>query len=351
MLRSSSVVFGIVLGLCVGAQLGSAQQIDLSLNLDYNVITDPSSGGVWTLVGKANLESFGIANISVHLSDIETALPAGPGGIVNADSDPAGFNSSFLLLPIGDPDDNIFNITAAQSPLDAGELGTGEQNIFYGIGTLSNGSPDFVGRDPSTNFVGPSMATLQDITGIPWGLPDSDFRDEAAWDIAVPLATGIFLGNQRPDFADDYIAHGSVYLNVGTSNMVGLMSCGSHNPGGFDANCDEPSEETPVSLVVRSNLEAGGDYNRDGVVNAADYIVWRNSLGDTGVPPGDGADGDQDGEITQNDYDIWVNNYGRGISGAAASAAVPEPTAAVLILLAGLEMLLFGRNMASFDRG
>ena len=57
-----------------------------------------------------------------------------------------------------------------------------------------------------------------------------------------------------------------------------------------------------------------GDYNHNGVVDAADYVVWRKGLGTT---------------YTQNDYDVWRANFGRtagGGSGAAATAAVPEPT-------------------------
>jgi CSLREA domain-containing protein len=53
-----------------------------------------------------------------------------------------------------------------------------------------------------------------------------------------------------------------------------------------------------------------GDYNRDGTTNAADYTVWRDSLGDTGVTAYSGADGDGDGDITANDYSVWKQHYG-----------------------------------------
>ena len=64
-----------------------------------------------------------------------------------------------------------------------------------------------------------------------------------------------------------------------------------------------------------------GDYNHDGIVDAADYTVWRDDLGTT---------------YTQADYNIWKANFGNH-SGASASAnaVVPEP-ATLWMLLAGI---------------
>jgi hypothetical protein len=76
-----------------------------------------------------------------------------------------------------------------------------------------------------------------------------------------------------------------------------------------------------------------GDYNDDGVVNAADYVTWRNTLGQT-VAAGSGADGDGDGMIDQDDYTLWRTKFGSSLgSGAAATNAVPEPTALVSLVI------------------
>ena len=40
--------------------------------------------------------------------------------------------------------------------------------------------------------------------------------------------------------------------------------------------------------------ELPGDYNLDHSVDAADYVLWRKTLGTTGVPAYSGADGDGD---------------------------------------------------------
>jgi hypothetical protein len=69
-----------------------------------------------------------------------------------------------------------------------------------------------------------------------------------------------------------------------------------------------------------------GDYNGDGIVNAGDYVVWRNTVGDT-VTPYEGADGDGDGEITHDDYLAWLANFSKQIPDLQNGHAtgVPEP--------------------------
>jgi hypothetical protein len=88
-----------------------------------------------------------------------------------------------------------------------------------------------------------------------------------------------------------------------------------------------------------------GDYNEDGFINAADYTVWRNTLGEP-VDRWDGADGDGDGVITEADYDVWKANYGKTIPNLGSGSGddlttVPEPTAAVLLIIA-MVMGMFG---------
>jgi PEP-CTERM motif len=77
-----------------------------------------------------------------------------------------------------------------------------------------------------------------------------------------------------------------------------------------------------------------GDYNSNGIVDAADYVVWRNSLGATGV--GLAADGDGDQMVTQLDYDIWKTNFGTTAEAATSlveNSSVPEPSTVFLFAL------------------
>jgi hypothetical protein len=91
------------------------------------------------------------------------------------------------------------------------------------------------------------------------------------------------------------------------------------------------TRSTPAAVIVPT-----GDYNNDGFVNAADYVVWRNSLGNDADPQGSGADGDGDGMIGPGDYLFWKEHYGEVVGDMGAGAAtgeVPEPGAFGLALL------------------
>jgi hypothetical protein len=72
-----------------------------------------------------------------------------------------------------------------------------------------------------------------------------------------------------------------------------------------------------------------GDYNRDGTVDTADYVVWRKGLGTT---------------YTQADYDVWRANFGQtvGSGGALPSVdplpAVPEPSTALVVFVGSLAL-------------
>lgn len=67
-------------------------------------------------------------------------------------------------------------------------------------------------------------------------------------------------------------------------------------------------------------LRPRGDYNRDGFVDAADYVIYRKTFG-LSVTPYTGADGNGDGDITVADYSIWRSNY--GFPGGGSGLAVP----------------------------
>ncbi|TWT99962.1 hypothetical protein Pla108_09060 [Botrimarina colliarenosi] len=76
-----------------------------------------------------------------------------------------------------------------------------------------------------------------------------------------------------------------------------------------------------------------GDYNDDGIVDAADYSVWRDNLGQSVTLPNQATPG----TVTAADYDVWAANYG----GALTVDAIPEPNA---IALAAIAMGWFTRR-------
>ena len=62
----------------------------------------------------------------------------------------------------------------------------------------------------------------------------------------------------------------------------------------------------------RENVIFGGDYNKNGVVDAADYIIWRKTLGSMSDLR---ADGDENGTIEQADYAFWKDRFGNHVKG------------------------------------
>lgn len=81
-----------------------------------------------------------------------------------------------------------------------------------------------------------------------------------------------------------------------------------------------------------------GDYNNDGVVDAADYVVWRKA-GSGDFLPNDPTPG-----VSPEDYTQWRANFGKTTQGADGGiAAVPEPRAMSLGLV-GLAAVAFWRH-------
>ena len=81
---------------------------------------------------------------------------------------------------------------------------------------------------------------------------------------------------------------------------------------------------TPGQLILEA-AGLAGDYNRDGKVNAADYVLWRKTPSSYGGSP--------------TGYNTWRANFGNSAGGGgalstAASIAVPEPDSLELIYLA-----------------
>ena len=71
-----------------------------------------------------------------------------------------------------------------------------------------------------------------------------------------------------------------------------------------------------------------GDYNNSGTVDAADYTVWRDTLGST---TNLAANGNGNTVIDAGDYAVWKQNFGR-TSGLGSAAGVPEPESIALVL-------------------
>lgn len=98
-------------------------------------------------------------------------------------------------------------------------------------------------------------------------------------------------------------------------------------------------QEVPGMAWDTSNFATGGtislsvtlpgDYNLDGIVNAADYTVWRDNLGQpAGTIPSD-IDG---GIIGAAQYANWVTSFGESLQATSNAETIPEPVSQVSVV-------------------
>lgn len=99
--------------------------------------------------------------------------------------------------------------------------------------------------------------------------------------------------------------------------------------------------------VTAPPARSAGDYNDDGVVDARDYALWRDNLGQDGNVLAN-RDPGATGVVGAADYDAWVANYGATGAAADNAAAAPEPAAGALC---GLVFGLVAGGSSRWRRG
>jgi hypothetical protein len=98
-----------------------------------------------------------------------------------------------------------------------------------------------------------------------------------------------------------------------------------------------------VDIGAAEYPQLAGDYNNDGVANAADYTVWRDTVGAIGAILD--ADGNRNGIIDTGDYLLWKSYFANSANGSGRSFAstqfahVPEPTSTFVVFIVGFASL------------
>ncbi len=115
-------------------------------------------------------------------------------------------------------------------------------------------------------------------------------------------------------------------------NIIVNLAVGGHFGG-------DPNETTiwPQTMYVdyirywQRDTGLSGDYNGDGVVGLADYVVWKDSIGESGI--GLAADGTGNGVVNVGDYYLWNANFGASLT-QPSTVAIAEPSASSLAVAA-----------------
>jgi hypothetical protein len=209
---------------------------------------------------------------------------------------------------------NYYSITSAANALDSVHWNSLDQQNLFAVD----------GNDPGT-VAGDSVTE--------------------GWDKATNATNG-----QLTEF---FLRSGGAAIASGSTLSLG----NAYNPaifGGANGDlqftygiADGPLMTGVVTYVTSPGVT--GDYNSDGVVDAADYTVWRDHLGQTFALPN--RDPLNSGPISAADYTSWKSHFGMSGSGAAsASTGVPEPASLLLLLIGSTALLLRMRIVAPKDR-
>jgi serralysin len=244
-----------------------------------------------------------------------------------------------------------------------GGLGNGTFARATSLGVISPGGTKTIGAAANVPTQAIS-ATATDFVSIS-NVDDTDFYSFSVLGPTLLAATltprgGVFTQGSADDGQNptsfNANARNNLALALLSTNGTTILSTADANPAGIAESisnlllpsagtyfaritgADDTVQLYELSLSAISTLP--GDYNKNGIVDAADYVVWRNSQGQS-VAAGSGADGNSDGQITAADFTVWRLHYGQTAgsgAGAIAGVAVPEPASALIIIVGMLVM-------------
>ena len=204
-----------------------------------------------------------------------------------------------------------------------GILAPGDPSIATGVGTLT---VDLTAAPGALSFTGTASGEF---------VLDAGLASSTVAILGGALPNDVLFDNTVLDFTDNTagsLSDGAYLLFDGDTltGYSGLTLSGTDITAGLSVGTGLGAYSTSLSLVgsdIFLNIGSAGtpgDLDGDGDVDVADLMAWQRT------------DGSSAGLTT------WRDNFGTGSALGAAAQAVPEPSAALLIAVAGA--LLAGRS-------
>jgi hypothetical protein len=181
--------------------------------------------------------------------------------------------------------------------------------------------------DPATGQeVGTPISIMAPVSADPGAPVESNHR---ILGLTQHPETGVVYGLIEPIGSDPLFNRQLVTIDftTGAATLIGELTT-PNKDAAFASIAFVGFDDAPAGVT--------GDYNSNGVVDAADYVLWRN-----GGPLAN--EGDTPGTVNQADYNVWRASFGNGAAGLV-SAAVPEPSTLMLVALALAAGLLRRRS-------
>ncbi len=183
----------------------------------------------------------------------------------------------------------------------------------------------------NTNSAGANPGSIVDhsafptITDGPFGAVNSFTGGFVSWftNVAPATALGTWNSNNQVSLAAMTFGSGKVVF-FGDNTIL------------YSSADNVTLRRNTLSYLLNTSPNVFPDYNGNGVVDAPDYVLWRDTLGHI-VSPFSGADADGSGVIDAADYSLWKAFFGKSIGDGSSNgvfAAVPEPAPAILLCLA-----------------
>jgi hypothetical protein len=186
----------------------------------------------------------------------------------------------------------------------------------YTFSAWSKWEPDYRGADPASDCQNFLQMAFLDTSGTVIGSPvsldlrDVQINDETWRQFALPTTTA---------------PTGTVSVRV-SAIATGMVQ---------EQWIKQSAMWDDFSLMSSLPQDLPGDYNGNGTVDAADYTIWRDHIGQFFTLLN--RDPNNSGAITPADYHFWVSHFGNHLdSGDAAgslfASAVPEPSSIGLMM-------------------
>jgi alpha-amylase len=242
---------------------------------------------------------------------VATVVTIEPTGRTNVQRFPGLFTNTGVGAGFGDLNGNGLFQT-----VDLQNIGNGSfEDVLYSQGGKFNAAADVDGDGLVTNRdlidLGPLL-----VSG-------------GASSVALTSYDSVLVrrGDVNQDGQTNAADAATLYANFGPANWL------------MDLNVDGLIDQADITTLVEDLVRTShGDFNLDRRVDGEDFLLWQRGVGSA---PGrfQLGDANMNGIVDGNDLAIWRADYGlvAPLTGAVSSA-VPEPTAAALLLVGALAM-------------